>query len=214
MNDKLEQYKLKYDYVLKVRELNQQQAFFKIPKYLILKGILPFFEDEDIMPFALTCKIFKTIVYSPLGFEILLASRPKVQSNAHQPAHYNQTQAAMLSNISEELKRFEGNSEDAMAQLLTLMNVKEFLTAKVKTLEEVIKSHQKEIVKLKGNLMYEQNLNKKNVERIMAMDNRVKAFELEKEDHDGTLRELNMTYQKLVRKTYFLHVLEVNILDS
>lgn len=202
MNDKLEQYKLKYDYVLKVRELNQQQAFFKIPKYLILKGIIPFFEDEDIMPFALTCKIFKTIIYSPLGFEILLASRPKVQPNAHPPVHFNQTQAAMLTNISEELKRFEGNSEDAMAQLLTLMNVKEFLTAKVKTLEEVIKSHQREIVKLKGNLMYEQNLNKKNVEKIMAMDNRVKAFELEKEDHDGTLRELNMTYQKLVSILY------------
>lgn len=197
MNDKLEQYKLKYDYVLKVRELNQQQPIFKIPKYLILKNILPYFEDEDILPFALACKVFKTIIFSPIGFEILLASRSRAPSGPHHSAH-NYIQSAMLTNISDELKRFEGNNEDALAQLQTLMSVKEFLTGKVKTLEEVIKTHHREILKLKGNLQYEQNLNKKNVEKILALENRLKAYELEKEDHDGTIKELNMQYQKLV----------------
>ena len=201
MNDKLEQYKLKYDFVLKTRELNQQQAIFKIPKYLILKNILPYLEDEDILPFALTCKLFKTIVFSPLGFEILLASRPRTQSSALHSANMNQTQTAMINNISEELKRFEGNSEDALAQLQTLMSVKEFLTAKVRTLEDVIKSHQKEILKLKGNLQYEQNLNKKNVEKIQALEHRLKAFELEKDEHDDTIKDLNMQYQKLVKSS-------------
>ena len=200
MNDKLEQCKLKYDYVIKIRELNQQQPIFKIPKYIILKNILPFLEDDEIVPFALVCKTFRTIVFSPIGLEILLAARARafqaqiIQSQNPAP----QNQPIIPVNTNESLKKFEGNREDALAQLETLKNVKEFLTVKVKTLEDEIKKHQKDILKIKGNLLHEQNLNRKNVEKIHSLNHRLESLRLEKEDHEGTIREVNFHYQKLV----------------
>lgn len=197
MNDKLEQAKLKYDYVMKIRELNQQQAIFKIPKYLILKNVIPYLEDEEIVPFVLTCKTFKTIIFSPIGYEIILASKARAY-NFYADVAGSQIYPSYSLNTAEELKRFEGSREDAFAQLETLKSVKEFLTAKVKTLEEVIKSHQKEILKLKASLQNEENLNKKNVGQIYLLENRLRSYEVEKEDHDSRIKELNFKYQKIV----------------
>ena len=130
MNDKLEQCKLKYDYVMKIRELNQQQPIFRIPKYIILKNILPYFEDEEIIPFALVCKVFKTIVFSPIGFEILLASRTRAYHNQLiQSQNPTAQMYPSLPTVTEGTKKLEGNREDALAQLETLKNVKEFFNS-------------------------------------------------------------------------------------
>ena len=98
----------------------------------------------------------------------------------------------------EDIKKAGENNEDLLIQLETLRSVKEFLTNKIRTLDEIIKSHQKEIQYLKNEVNQGFILNEKNMKKILALENRIKAYEVDKDDHDEEIRNLNLQYQKLV----------------
>jgi len=98
----------------------------------------------------------------------------------------------------DDMKKGDASNEDLMAQMVTLKSVKDFLTNKIRTLEEIIKSHQKEISQLKNQLNQEMILNEKGMKKILALENRVRAYEVDKEDHDEEIKNLNLQYQKLL----------------
>ena len=199
MVDKMDIIKFQFDYIEKIREINLKLPFFQIPKYIIVKDIIVFLSDDDIKALGQTCILFQALIYTPFTFQILLVIRVMNQSGNLQ---YNpQTPTPILNYMNfkmEDIKKAGENNEDLLIQLETLRSVKEFLTNKIRTLDEIIKSHQKEIQYLKNEVNQGFILNEKNMKKILALENRIKAYEVDKDDHDEEIRNLNLQYQKLV----------------
>ena len=195
MSDQIEQLRAKYEYIYIVREQNKKQAIFRVPKHVFIKNVLIYLEDGDLMKLSITCKFFSLMIFNPFTLRILLAVRgiSKIpQTNALL------AQAANQDSKLEDKKIHSSNNEDIMAQLETLKMVKEFMTDKVRGLEDSIKTHQKDLNQLKKDLFYERSQNITTTEKIQVLENKVQAFDIDKQTHGDTVKELNLHYQKIV----------------
>jgi len=199
MVEQIETLKVKYEYISKIRELNMSQDVFRIPKYLFVKNILTFLEDGDIMTLSYTCKFFSIIIFNPFTLRLLLAERCFTKIS-----HSGSPLTVVKQDPKKEDRKINNiKSEDVMAQLETLKMVKEFMTEKVKSLEETIRNNQKELNQLKKDLFYERSQNIASAEKILVFENKLKALELEKQDYTETVKELNVHYQKIVSFFFF-----------
>jgi len=198
MTEQLETLKVKYEYISTIKELNKNLDIFKVPKYLFVKNILTFLEDGDIMTLSYTCKFFSIMIFNSFTLRLLLA----VRGHTKIPTSNSPLSVVKQGPKVEERKINNSNSEDVMAQLETLKMVKEFMTEKVKSLEESIRNNQKELNQLKKDLFYERSQNISSAEKILVLENKLKALELEKQNHGETVKELNMHYQKIVREIF------------
>jgi len=195
MSDQIEQLRAKYEYIYIVREQNKKQTIFKIPKNVFIKNILVYLEDGDLLKLSITCKFFSLMIYNPFTLRILLAVRgiTKIpQTNALLSQNANQDSK------NEDKKIHSSNNEDIMAQLETLKMVKEFMTDKVRGLEDSIKNHQKDLNQLKKDLFYERSQNIASAEKIQVLENKIQSFDIDKQSHGERVKELNLHYQKIL----------------
>lgn len=195
MVDQLDTVKAKYEYVHIIRDLNKKQPVFRLPKHLFIKNVLVFLEDRDIINLSHSCKFFSIIIFNPFTLRMLLALRGMTRIPQ---------QVSPVPNLAKQGPKGEeknvntSNTEDIMAQLETLKMVKEFMTEKVKMLEDSIRNNQKDLNQLKKDLFYERNQNFSSAEKILVLENKIKSFDMDKRDHGETIKELNMRYQKIL----------------
>jgi len=197
-DENLDRIKAKADYIIKIRQFNNEQPVFQLPKYLFVENILVFLEDEDITSLGATTKIFNLMVYSPFAFRVLLATRAiKATSQAiqHQSIYVNQVLQRDLESL---------NSKDATVQLSALTTFKDYLTDKSKILEEMVSNSQSEIDKFKTDVMIERHQKQMNQETLKATEQNFlvknEAYKIEKMEQDETVAEINKQYRTMLAK--------------
>ena len=196
-SDQLDRVKAKFDYIHTIRKLNNSQPPFQIPKYLFIKNILTFLEDDDITCFGNTCKIANSMIYNPFTFRVLLATRGMKATAQAMSFHSFQSNQALQRDL-ESL-----NSKDARAQLSAFTTLKDFLTEKSKVLEDMFDNSQKEVDQFRKDLLNERQNKHMNLETLHALERQYsdkdEAYKLEKQDHTETVKELNKQYSSMVR---------------
>lgn len=73
----------------------------KVPKLLILVRILPFLDEDELNKFGSVCRVFRKLIYSPMGLKIVIYNRTRrmaeyFQDNIMSKAHYS-----VMSNANE-----------------------------------------------------------------------------------------------------------------
>lgn len=181
---------------LSIRELQihqtLQSSFFKIPFPLILRRIFSYLDEDDLIKLGQTSIVFRKMIYSPIGLKILLKSR--VNIIVKEEINENQGQMIGLYKTGPSYDRLGNDNlmegEDTIAQLMTLRNVKDFLTEKIKENELIIGKLRAEIEEFRNQLRIEKQINAKSVNKIQVLEGKINNLEKEKKDFDIKIKNM------------------------
>jgi len=54
---------------------NKRKYLFRLPKFILIRHILVFLGENEIMNFSLICKPIHELVFSPFSYKVLLSHR-------------------------------------------------------------------------------------------------------------------------------------------
>lgn len=199
-------------------EENKKSFLLSIPPLVLIRYVLLYLDESQIITVACTSRALKGLIYSPVSMKILVKARIQSTASYFKREIVDNTvisSSAINPMATMKTDYFEGNEErkapnqansyieDQSAQLDTLKTVKEFLSKENKRLQEQAQGFQRDYTKLNEAFKKEKQLFEESENKVNKLQNEISKLLSERDDHKEMAKDLNLKFQNSVAPTPF-----------
>jgi len=152
-------------------KMNSENKFLKIPRVVIMKHLLPYFEVQEICRLCEVCVTFNSIIKSNIFLSYYVALHEKTGIAINLGENLNTSFKKPKKIIDERSVKV-----DTEAQLEAIQKTREFLAIKLKESREQVKNLRKELHELRGILEIEKGTKEKALGKASELENQISEY--------------------------------------